>query len=445
MKDLYTFDMNKHHALATYDQVRAAYGALFDELKVPYLVAEADSGDMGGNLSHEFQFVTNKGEDMVIGCTTCDYVANEEMAQTIPPPANGHSGQWAYVQPGQAVGASSLSTGTTISVWRGVTSDRTTLVNVWFPVEPQFPDQGQGHTWPEINTHAVKAVVPGLDPGVENAEMLWGQTSAGNPETTEEAPRPRKIVNLVDCRVPAAVRDAILSNDPELPYLSASFAELLPNVSTSTIVQKPSNNEPLNLLRIRDGDVCPKCREGALRVQSAIELGHTFHLGDRYSSPLQANVALPADQGLNGPSKGEKVPIQMGCHGIGVSRLIGAVAEILADSKGLNWPRVIAPYEVVVVPAQGNESDAATVYDALMDDARGITTEPVDTVLDDREHPFPWKMRDADLIGYPVIVVVGRHWKQKRVCEVQCRRLAIKEDVQLDELSGFVRKLLSQL
>jgi prolyl-tRNA synthetase len=135
----------------------------------------------------------------------------------------------------------------------------------------------------------------------------------------------------------------------------------------------------------------------------------------------------------------------MGCHGIGVSRLIGAVAEILADSKGLNWPRVIAPYEVVVVPAQGNESDAATVYDALMDDARGITTEPVDTVLDDREHPFPWKMRDADLIGYPVIVVVGRHWKQKRVCEVQCRRLAIKEDVQLDELSGFVRKLLSQL
>ena len=129
MKDLYTFDLSPSTALATYDQVRKTYALLFDELKLPYLVAEADSGDIGGNLSHEFHFPTSKGEDHVISCSNCDYVANEELAESpVPDPGS------------RTVGSGSGSTNgdlnqpeVKILVWRGISRDRRTLVNVWYP------------------------------------------------------------------------------------------------------------------------------------------------------------------------------------------------------------------------------------------------------------------------------------------------------------------------
>lgn len=122
--------------------------------------------------------------------------------------------------------------------------------------------------------------------------------------------------------------------------------------------------------------------------------------------------------------------------------MISAVADMLSDSKGLNWPRAMAPYEVVVVPAKGLEADAEKVYDALASDKDA----PLDVVLDDRDKQIGWKLGDADLIGYPVIVVVGKGWKNQRTLEVQCRRLDnLREEVPFDRLSEFVRSLLDRL
>jgi len=129
--------------------------------------------------------------------------------------------------------------------------------------------------------------------------------------------------------------------------------------------------------------------------------------------------------------------MQMGCHGIGVSRMIAAVADTLSDSKGLNWPRVMSPFEVIVVPGKNLDEEAARIYDML-------DVGKMDVVLDDRKESFAWKMGDADLVGYPVIVVLGRRWKEE-VCEVQCRRLGIKEDVAITNLEAFVQKLLVKL
>jgi prolyl-tRNA synthetase len=143
-----------------------------------------------------------------------------------------------------------------------------------------------------------------------------------------------------------------------------------------------------------------------------------------------------------------RVPFQMGCHGIGVSRIIGAVADTLADDKGLNWPRVMAPFEVIVIAISGLENAATDVYDTLSKDehyAGYIGMQSPDLVLDDRGLSFPWKMRDADLVGYPVIVVVGRKWKSDRLCEVQCRRLGIRHEVSVVDLPTFVMSLLEKL
>lgn len=452
MKDLYTFDHNKCLALETYEQVRTVYGALFDELKIPYLMAEADSGDMGGNLSHEFQFCTTKGEDHVVNCQTCGYVANEEVAQTAIPPEEDSRDwlNWIYVAPEKPIEPAVSSPQRAVSVWRGLSFNKSVLINVWYPLEsrslttniPTYPRPG-------INTHAVKAILPELDPGIENAGIVWNQKQEYGAARENRSSITRAIINVVDCRVPAIVRDAIASGDPNVPFSPDSVNQDTPKVTSSIISRHPKTHQPINLLRIRDGDKCPKCHDGTLKVQLAIELGHTFYLGDRYSGPLEAIITVPAEAEAGASQRASQpVPMQMGCHGIGVSRMVGAVAEILADAKGLNWPRVIAPYETVVVPAQGNELDAEIVYDLLVASSGNSSDtfdETLDLVLDDRAYPFPWKMRDADLIGYPVIVVVGRAWKNERTCEVQCRRLGVRENVASKGLFDFIMKLLKQL
>ncbi|GJC77786.1 putative proline--tRNA ligase, mitochondrial [Colletotrichum liriopes] len=133
----------------------------------------------------------------------------------------------------------------------------------------------------------------------------------------------------------------------------------------------------------------------------------------------------------------------MGCHGIGVSRLIGAVAEHLADSKGLQWPRAIAPYEVVIIPATDLAEEGVDVYDEI---TASSGFDAVDAVLDDRALSLAWKLKDADLVGYPILVVLGKLWKRdKGTCEVQCRRLGINETVPLADIRRRTSELLEQL
>ncbi|KAF1944499.1 prolyl-tRNA synthetase [Clathrospora elynae] len=375
MKDLYTFDYSPDAALKTYESVRQAYNNLFNELKLPYLVADADSGNMGGKLSHEYHFVSPKGEDDVWSCNTCEYVANEEIVEKKSEPTAFNDGD--------------------LLVFTGISVDHKTAIKIHIP-RPSRMRQDEQPDWNHISTvvnlHAVKKSLPEdveIDTGIESttlADLL--------PKTTQTI----------------QVHDRALTDSS-----SASNIDLT--------ITKP-------------GDACPKCSHGKLDVQKAIEVGHTFHLGTRYSLPLNAVVALP-DMNL-------KEPIHMGCHGIGVSRIIGAVASLLSNSKGLSWPRVIAPYEAIILTTpQVDDGEATEVYDALYGEARG---GQVDLVLDDRVgKSLGWKLRDADLIGYPVIVVLGRGWKERREVEVQCRRLGMKKDIGLSELRREVLRLLEQL
>jgi len=441
MKDLYTFDYNPSLALATYQQVREAYARLFDELKIPYLVAEADSGDMGGNLSHEFHFPTSKGEDHVISCTKCDYVANEELAESRVPNEEAVSAE------------NGDMSADNLQVSRGISRDRLTLINVWYSAgDSTSAASSDEANQTQVNIHAIKRAIPAFDASVDNALPLWPNYAAD----VVERPRPQRLVNLVDSRLPPSVRKGIGSNDPQLPFWPTSSGRPT-EVRIETLSEDPVTAQPLNLLRISDGDACPRCADGTLKVQKAIELGHTFHLGTRYSQPLMANVMVPADliecNGAAGQSKpnidgsptGEQVPIEMGCHGIGISRMIGAVADTLADEKGLNWPRVMAPFEVVVIPCKGLENAASEVYDVLSQTPPAPGNSQLDLVLDDRSESFPWKMQDADLVGYPIIVVVGRRWRKEQICEVQCRRLKLREEVHIGKTADFIKSLLARI
>jgi prolyl-tRNA synthetase len=195
MKDLYTFDYNSSSALETYHEVREVYAKLFGELKIPYLVAEAASGDMGGNLSHEFHFPTAKGEDHVISCNSCDYVANEELAES-GLPRTSESEKIKNLEDEEVH----------FDVWTGISRDRHTLINVWYPSTIASADTPKH---PEVNFHAVKTVIPDFDPSIEDPALLWSLSVEKSLTDTAPGTTDLKLVNLIDCRIPQQVHEVI--------------------------------------------------------------------------------------------------------------------------------------------------------------------------------------------------------------------------------------------
>ncbi len=434
MKDLYTFDSTHSEASQTYERVRESYDAFFKEFKIPFLTAEAASGEMGGDVSHEYHMKTKKGEDDIVICNSCDYAANEELAQSrlmLSMADRENHDEWTRRTTSYTLSPSNdLQTQYNHDSlqWVGISRDGRTLVQAFMPKEIEISIRGEKHIRKtQINLYAIKKRFADIDLSVEGPiatfrKHLQLQQRPGDSKAGISS-KPQ-ILRLFD------IRYSKISSSNEL----ASIDGLEVPIVTEPVKSIDRND----LVKIETGDPCPKCPNGALMVESAVELGHTFLLGTRYSTPLKATVTLK--DSLDG-----QVPMQMGCHGIGISRLIAAIADALADDKGLNWPRVIAPYEAVIVPTEDMESGAVEVYDVLTGAGDHTASEAIDTLLDDRKKQLGWKLRDADMIGYPVVIVVGKYWTQGRKCEVQCRRLGLKEVIPVEDLRSFVQKQLRQL
>lgn len=402
MKDLYTFDVSEAEAMQTYDLVRAAYRAFLDDIRLPYLVANADSGNMGGTHSHEYHFASPSGEDTIITCNNCDLSINEELY------IGSYTGK-----PLQAANVPETQTSTPFQIWCGritkpaleqkddTNGDRDgkdgkmakkSLVQIFLPSGPF-----------EVNLHAVKQLVPALD-----------TTFRLSQEEMEE------YYNLTH------EADIISFRDPRV-----SEASLLEHTRNwSTIVESPMASasrvsaSPFLLSKVSEEDPCPSCgSHDTLHLQRAVEIGHTFHLGTRYSRPFEATVQNDSN---------EQVAMQMGCHGIGISRLIGAAASLLADDKGLNWPIAIAPFGVVLLGTGSTpEADVSALYDYV---GLGLAGSGLDAIIDDRNRTVGWKLNDADLVGYPFVVVLGKAWRSRKAVELQCRRLGVKEEVSFEQL-----------
>lgn len=443
MKDLYTFDYSAEQALVTYEATRAVYKRIFDALKVPYLVAAADSGNMGGNLSHEFHFLSEMGEDTLISCSNCDHVFNEEVS-------NGRATNNITKEPLPIPAPSEIGVGTddplaiSIALWSAISKDNKTLVRAWYP-RFSASDSASEPQEREVNSHAVKSIAQAagveLDTSVENPVARWYGNLAKSTEISGEisaSARP-KILDMYDSQV-------VPYSHPPLSGLPQDFDKTKHSVEFALLNRFPGSEDGLSLTRVLEGDKCPRCAKGSLHKHNAVELGHTFYLGTRYSEVLKARVFLDSTSTkLDDPSqksdKPQHVPMEMGCHGIGVSRMISAVANARSDVDGLNWPRVIAPFEIIVIPARNLESDAEKVYDLLRQD-----TDTADVLLDDRGKQMGWKLKDAVLIGYPIVVVVGKAWKSEQKVEVHCRQLdGLREDVPVENLIEYLRELLKRL
>jgi prolyl-tRNA synthetase len=436
MKDLYSFDMTENAAMDAYEQVSLAYKRIFEELKLPVLVARASSGDMGGDMSHEYHLPSAAGDDTIISCRACKHTFNEEVPYTV------HENN-PHLTP------KSKET----QVWHGISRDRRTLVNVWYPkvgVNRKTKEKYE-LTHRDINVQAVKIVFPELDASVENPLALWEK------EVSKSGDEQLRMVRILDSSINPDFANHIDHDGAKLetypPWFRSALADDKIKISLLSMVDFPD----WRALRPRDGDPCPACGEAAIEVHKAIELGHTFYLGKRYTEPFEATVSapaelLPADATTPSSLPGtRKMTLHMGCYGIGVSRIIGAVAEHFANGRDLRWPRAIAPYDVIIlshpdiIPA-----DAELVYDALVRATRPVQQQqqqqPMDVLLDDRHlRKFAWKLRDAFSLGFPVVVLLGKEWEQNRLLEVQAKGLRVRHAIGLEELPDLVQELLERL
>ncbi|MGB9375671.1 MAG: proline--tRNA ligase [Jiangellales bacterium] len=428
MKDSYSFDLDDAGLEASYGRHREAYQRLFDRLGVHYVIVSAMSGAMGGSASEEFLLPTEVGEDTYVRCTSCDYAANTEAVTTPTPPAPSTDGvPAAHVE--NTPDTPTIDTLVAISNGRADLrrADREwtaadTLKNV--VVTLRHPD---GRTEPlvigvpgdrEVDLKrlgaAVAPAVPeafGEDDFAAHPALVRGYIG---PQILGEA-NASGVRYLTDPRVVPGTRWITGANQPGR------------HVYDLVAGRDFTADGTIEAAEVRAGDVCPAC--GApLEIARGLEIGHIFQLGRKYAEALDLTVQ---------DESGGQVVVTMGSYGVGVSRLVAAIAEQTHDEKGLCWPVAVAPAQVhVVVAGKGEEIVAAA--EGLADT---LTAMGHDVLLDDRKASVGVKFADAELIGVPVVVVVGRGLKDG-VVEVRDRATGARDDVAVEAAAERVAAMV---
>jgi prolyl-tRNA synthetase len=413
MKDSYSFDLDDAGLERSYHLHRVAYQKIFDRLGLRYTIVSALSGAMGGSASEEFLAETPVGEDSYVGCTNCDYAANTEAVKTPAPEPT---------DPNRHPPLTVLDTPDTPTI--------ETLVNL-------INQQGAGGRTDWSAADTLKNVVLKVTaPGADKADILIIGVPGDREidmKRVEAALHPSTVAMLDD-----------FTDHPELvrgyigPQGIPGYRYLVdPRVATGTAwitganirdrhainVVAGRDFEPsgtIEAAEIRAGDACPNCGVGTLIMRRGIEVGHIFQLGRKFADALGLDALGP---------DGHPIRITMGSYGVGVSRLVAVVAEQYHDENGLLWPAEISPLDVHVVAAgKGEQIPAALKLGAELEKA-GLRV-----LVDDRDNFSPGvKFKDAELLGMPKIVVVGRRIGEGFV-ELRDRAIGDREDVALTEI-----------
>ena len=418
MKDSYSFDIDDAGLEASYATHREAYVRIFDRLGFDYVIVKATSGAMGGSGSEEFLARAEVGEDTYVRCRSCDYAANVEAVQ-VRPPAAPEEAEVAAIPAAHAE----------------PTPDTPTIDTLVAHLNSHFPRPDR--LWEAADT--LKNVVVMLKhpdgtreplaigiPGDRDVDQkrLEGQLEPIEVEPMDEAEFARHPALVKGYIGPGALGEKNSSGiryvvDPRVVAGSrwVTGADLLGSHVLDLVAGRDFEPDAtIEAAEVRDGDACPNCEAGALESARGIEMGHIFQLGRKYAEALGLKVL---------DENGKLVTVTMGSYGIGPSRAVAAIAENTLDEFGLCWPREVAPADVHIV-ATGKEDAVFAAAAALAAelDARGIQV-----LYDDRPKVSPGvKFKDAELIGVPTIVVVGRGLADGTV-EIKDRITGDREEV----------------
>lgn len=396
MKDSYSFDSTDEGLIASYERHRDAYIKTFDELGMEYVICSATSGAMGGSASEEFLALSDNGEDTFVRCDACGYAANVEAVTTTKPAA---------IEVGIAPAAQIVST-----------PDCATIDQLVEFANSNEVLTAAGRTWQAADT-LKNVVVKLIDADGTESPLVIGLPGDRNidEKRLEAVVAPAQVsafeaddFKKFPALVPGYIGPQVLGEtsesgirylvDPRVVVGSAwlTGANAFETHAVDVVAGRDFTPDgTIEAAEVREGDECPTCGNG-LTLARGIEIGHIFQLGRKYAEALDLKVL---------DENGKQVVVTMGSYGIGVSRAVAAVAEQCHDALGLIWPRSIAPADVHIVAA-GKDAE---LHAAALTLAQELEGNGVRVLLDDRKSASPGvKFKDAELIGIPTIVVVGR-------------------------------------
>ena len=401
MKDAYSFDLDKEGMRTAYDKMHAAYTAIFERLGLHFRVVDADSGEIGGSRSQEFHVLADSGEDAIAYCDADGYASNVEMAATVAPAAE-------RAEPAQELTKLETPGARTIEALEamlGVTAAQT--------LKTLIVDGEEGPVALALRgDHELNAVKAQKIPGVSTPLTM---ADAGTiREVTGCAPG---FAGPIGLDIPvfydhatAAMADFVCgANEADMHFTGTNFGRDIPVPET------------VDLRNVVDGDPTPG-GSGTLSITRGIEVGHIFQLGSKYSSALGATVL---------DSDGKDRVLEMGCYGIGITRIVGAAIEQNHDENGIIWPQPLTPFDVVLVPINMHRS--AEVQEAAETLYRDLRELGLEVLLDDRDARPGVKFADAELIGIPHRVVVSERNLANDEVEYRHRRDEESRNLKRDE------------
>ncbi len=440
MKDAYSFDRDHEAALASYRIMYEAYEAIFTRLGLVFRAVAADTGAIGGSASHEFQVIADTGEDAIAWCPDSDFAANVELAEALPL----HEVRAPAREPLVKVATPGQARCEDVAEFLGLPLTRTVKALV-LAVDPRAGGEEKRDPSSGASGSAAPAARAGADPAIwlllvrgdhELNEIkaakipgLAGFRFATEAEIVEYFGCPpgylgpigtRKPVRVLADRTAANMHDFVCgANEAGFHYTGANWGRDL------------LEPEIADIRNVQAGDPSPDGR-GELAIQRGIEVGHVFYLGTKYSDAMNATFV---------DEDGRSRPFEMGCYGIGITRLVGAAIEQNHDERGIIWPRAIAPFEVVICPVGYRKSERVReLADSLYAQLRA---EGIDVILDDRDERPGAMFADWELLGVPVRVTIGERGLKDGRIELLDRRTMGQQTVSVGEALPAVHEVLA--
>lgn len=413
MKDGYTFDADEEGLDKQYKLMYDAYTRIFTRCGLTFRPVIADSGAIGGSGSHEFEVLADSGEADIVYCENCDFAANIEAVDPLTVKCDIHNDKEKELveTPGQhtiEMVCDFLHAPVAQSVKAVVYNVDGLVVLAMVRGDHEVNETKIQHIYNAINVDMAS------DEDLKKVGLTAGYISPIGLKRTKD------FDILVDPTV-MEMQDACCgANEKDKHYIHVNPARDFTDVRVETIRQ------------IQEGDVCPHCGGKIVRCRG-IEVGQVFKLGTKYSEALHATFL---------DNQGKSHPFVMGCYGIGVTRTVAASIEQNHDDDGIIWPVAIAPYEAVIVPANNKSEEVMAAARKLYEDMEDGRDE---VVLDDRNERAGIKFKDADLIGYPVRVTIGKKWQQSGCVEIKIRRSGEVVEVPLEEAKDKVLEILKTL
>jgi prolyl-tRNA synthetase len=405
MKDAYSFHIDEKDARREYQNMYDAYQRIFTRCGLAFRAVEADTGNIGGSLSHEFQVLAETGEDALVACDSCDYAANVEQAVSrAAAPAGAKP-----TQPMTKVSTPGQHTIGEVSSFLKVPASSLVKTLVYLADGKPIAVLVRGDR--EVNEIKVKRATGASDVVLATDAAVREVTGA---PVGFAGPVGLAIPVYCDVEICAMTDFVVGANATDAHFVGVN----LERDFTPTACGDYRQAAP--------GDACPRCDKGHLKGYRGIEVGQVFFLGTKYSKPMGVNF-LDVD--------GKEKPAEMGCYGIGVTRIVASAIEQNHDGSGIIWPVPIAPYEVIVLELQ--QDDDAVIATAKMI-YEGLQKAGIDVLYDDRDERAGVKFKDADLIGVPFRIAVGKKGLAEGVVELKLRKGTEVRKIKVDELVPLV-------